>query len=124
MTGSDKRLKAFMEKNSSFFSMMAPEFADEFYKLVREQALDDVADYLTRFGNQVFHKTRKAEPGLARRLRQLFYGAAHTIRTNGATGREQVEEMVAAMKAAPDAFGKSVDAVQYEVLDEEDGSPA
>ncbi len=142
MTSADKRLRDFMAKNHSFFAMMTEEFAEEFYRLVRGQALEDTADYLTRLGTRVAHEVRKGDPRAARKIRELFYGAAHTVRTNGDGGREAAEAMLRMMRGKPDpiqtvierhpeAIREPLTTLAYpdpprfsRIGDEEDGDPA
>lgn len=73
-------------------------FMSEFYMAVRTQALEDSADYLYRFGTTLNQKTRVEAPKLAKKLRDMFYGAAHEIRTDGRAGDELLAQMLTVMK--------------------------
>jgi hypothetical protein len=135
MTPADKQLRQFMLEHEQVFMSMPPEVAERFYQLVRAQTLTDVADYLTRMGTTIHNKMRGANPGLAKKIRQIFYGCAHQVRNNGSSGREQVDEMLEAMKGPPmpvfDIQGMVKQAHEEQVQrrfsrigDEEDGDPA
>jgi hypothetical protein len=119
---------------------------EEFYQLIREQVLYDTGEYLTRMGTEIYQRMRQGgEEKLAKRIRDTFYGCAHQVRNNGRTGREEVEQMLQAMRGqtitipdgvnqvmvhlddrgeVPLAAGPNPLGLPFEVREEEDGDPA
>lgn len=107
MRPEDKRLKEFLERQLK--AGAPPEVLDEMYALVRQHALSDAADYLTRLGTEYANKT--GDQRLGKAFRSAFYGAAGEIRANGKSGQEEVNQMLAAMKGgkAPEPPPEAMD---------------
>lgn len=95
----DKQLAALMTDNQEFV-LKNEAFLQPFFRLIREQALYDAADYATRMGNEVFNKMRKQSPEGGKRMRDLFYGTAAQIRSEGESSAALVDSMLTAMKDA------------------------
>jgi hypothetical protein len=93
----DKELAMLLVMNTDLVTKHQGVF-EAFFKKVREQALADSADYLTRMGTEVHNKMREKAPGAAKEVRQLLYSCAHQIRSNGEVADKVVDQMIQAMK--------------------------
>lgn len=99
MTPEDHALKQFLDKvidRGKNEVTLKPEQMQEFFRLVRDQAISDVADYITRFGTAVVSKI--PDKKFAKKIRDLFYGCAGEIRAQGRAGRELAQKLMDTMK--------------------------